>query len=187
MLKALAGTSWEKKRRLCWQHSKPSNAPLSTMMLPFDRPSSATPNGRNYRSIKTLHSEPRPKCLLMSNIDHLHSEIQILPVKTHTLMLAEQYLLSGHLSNQPNVNLVNEPLAKRCTYTKFYLFPKSPKTHPHRCTHLHLLLTLNITVLIVFSHCWRCINQLWSKSRPRWLPTSTSGPRRKGSTKMHTL
>lgn len=92
-------------------------------------------------------------CLLTTNIDHLHSEIQILPVKTHTLMLAEQYLLSGHLSNQPNVNLVNEPLAKRCTYTKFYLFPKSPKTHPHRCTHLHLLLTLNITVLIVFSHC----------------------------------
>ena len=43
----------------------------------------------------------------MSNLDHLHRETNIIPIKEHNAMLSKQDTLSCHLPGHPSYSLVN--------------------------------------------------------------------------------
>ena len=49
----------------------------------------------------------------MSPIDHLHTETQILPVRTHSEMITKQFLLGCHLPYRVDKHTVNSTPSKR--------------------------------------------------------------------------
>ena len=49
----------------------------------------------------------------MSSIDHLHAEIQVLPVRDHLSLLTSQFLAHALQTTHPSHNIVTTPPAPR--------------------------------------------------------------------------
>jgi len=52
-------------------------------------------------------------CHKMAHLDHLHQETKILPVKSHSELLAKQYWLSCYQSHHPSHHLTSQPTPAR--------------------------------------------------------------------------
>ena len=63
----------------------------------------------------------------MSATTHLNQETNILPVKEHTEMLTNQFLLSMHKQDHPNHHLLTEPIQPR--KIKSSIIDKQPNVH----------------------------------------------------------
>ena len=82
------------------------------MLLRFGHPNLAYQAGMTSKELKMLLYE-QTICHVMSNQDHLHREINIIPIKEHNAMLTKQYILTCHLPGHPSNPLVNQGLPER--------------------------------------------------------------------------
>ena len=57
-------------------------------------------------------------CLAMTSLDHLHQETKVLPIKHHTQILTEQFVLAMHLPGHPGQKQLGRPRRPRKLQTK---------------------------------------------------------------------
>ncbi|KAI5753538.1 hypothetical protein M8J77_001119 [Diaphorina citri] len=113
MFKSLAGTTWGKEKETMVTAFKALSRPLLTYAAPVWSTHLSDSQWKKLQVCQNTALRITTGCVLMSNIDHLHNETLILPVKPHNLMMSEQYLLSSHVEGHPSNSLVTKPRPPR--------------------------------------------------------------------------
>jgi len=101
IMKSLAGSTWgQDKETLIFTYKA-----IGRSVLEYGAPIwSPVIKDNNWRKIQTTQNQALRIAtgnVKMANQDHLHQESKVLPVKEHTRLISEQFLLNGYLPNNP--------------------------------------------------------------------------------------
>ncbi|KAI5752977.1 hypothetical protein M8J77_022380 [Diaphorina citri] len=107
MLKALAGGSSGKDKETMVIAYKSISRPVLNYAAPIWTPQLANTHWTKLQTCQNSALRTATGCHLMAHEDHLHTETEILPARTHNQMLSEQYLLVCHAPQHPCSSLVN--------------------------------------------------------------------------------
>ena len=105
VLKALAGTTWGKEKEVIVNTYKAIGQSIFNYCCPIWGPSLSGQNWKELQIAQNTALRTALGCVKMTDIDHLHSECKIMPVKDHCDMLSKQYLLSSQQESHPNNNI----------------------------------------------------------------------------------
>ena len=110
ILKALAGTTWGKEKEVIVNTYKAIGQCTLNYCCPIWTPSIPDSTWNSLQAAQNSALRIATGCHLMTDIQHLHNETKIMPVKEHCEMLSKQFLLSTQRPNHPNrVNLDDPP------------------------------------------------------------------------------
>ena len=101
IMKSLAGSTWgQDKETLIFTYKA-----IGRSVLEYGAPIwSPVIKDNNWRKLQTTQNQALRIAtgnIKMSNQDHLHQESKVLPVKEHTRLISEQFLLNGYLPVNP--------------------------------------------------------------------------------------
>ena len=113
MLKALSGTTWGKEKEVISSTYKAIGQSLFNYCCPIFTPTFSDASWEKLQFAQNSALRTATGCHLMTDIDHLHQETKIMPVKEHCQMLSKQFLLSTQRPNHPNRTNLNPPPPKR--------------------------------------------------------------------------
>jgi hypothetical protein len=109
VLKALAGSSWgQQKETLVLSYKAICRSVAEYGVQIWGHLLSAT----GWQKLQVVQNDAlriATGCHQMSHIDHLHAETKVLPLRTHSEMLAKQYLLGCHRQGHACHDLVHAP------------------------------------------------------------------------------
>lgn len=101
IMKALAGSSWgHEKETLTLTYKSICRSTLE-YGLPVWGPAISETSWDKLQTVQNQALRIATGCHLMSNIDHLHQETKVLPLKAHSEMLTKQFLTACHLPGHP--------------------------------------------------------------------------------------
>ena len=113
ILKALAGTTWGQQKETMIITFKSLIRSIFTYASPIWFPNSSASSINKLQSIQNSALRIATGCVKMSNIDHLHTETQVLPVKDHLSLLSTQFLAKALQPNHPSHPIVTSPSGPR--------------------------------------------------------------------------
>ena len=102
ILKCLSGTSWGKEKEVITSTYKAIGHALITYCCPIWTPSMSVTNWGSLQAAQNSALRIATGCHLMSDVNHLHAETKIMPVKAHCEMISKQFLLATQKTNHPN-------------------------------------------------------------------------------------
>lgn len=108
MMKTLAGSNWGKEKETMITTYKAISRPILNYAAPVWTPQLANTHWSKLQVCQNSALRSATGCHLMSSVDQLHQETEILPAKAHNQMLSEQYLLMCHSPLHPCHSLVNK-------------------------------------------------------------------------------
>ena len=118
ILKALAGTSWGQDKETIMLTFNSIIKPIITYAAPIWFPNASRSSIERLQRIQNKALRIGTGSLMMSEIHHLHSEGQMLPIEHHLRMLCTQFLASALRPHHPSHQLVrSDPgprAASRC-------------------------------------------------------------------------
>ena len=109
VLKALAGTNWGKEKEVIVNTYKAIGQSTLNYCAPIWTPTLSDTNWNLLQAAQNTALRVATGCHRMSNIDHLHSETKIMPVKPHCEMLGKQFLLATQKPEHPNKTDLSAP------------------------------------------------------------------------------
>ena len=120
--KALAGSSWGTDKETLTTTYKATSKSLLDYCCPIWTPSLSDTSWSQLQTSQNSALRTILGCTKMTNIDHLHSESKMMPVKDHCTMLSKQFLLATSRPDHPNHNDIDhvpERVMKPTLGTKF--------------------------------------------------------------------
>ncbi|KAI5752156.1 hypothetical protein M8J77_014356 [Diaphorina citri] len=112
-LKSLAGNTWGKNKETILTTYKTIGRPILNHASPIWTPQLSDSQLKHPQIAQNASLRVATGCHKMAHEHHLHSETKILPVKEHSKMLTQQYLISCYQENHPCHNLVTAPSPPR--------------------------------------------------------------------------
>lgn len=110
VLKALAGSTWGKDKEVITTTYKAIGRSVLNYAAPIWTPNLSETNWNHLQTAQNNALRIATGCTRMTQVEHLHDETNILPVKEHCQLLSKQFLLRTQLENHPNKrNLINNP------------------------------------------------------------------------------
>ena len=107
ILKALSGTTWGKEKEVMVNTYKSIGQSLLNYCCPIFTPTLSDTNWDKLQAAQNTALRTATGCHEITDIDHLHAETKVMPVKDHCQMLSKQFLLATQRPNHPNrCNLV---------------------------------------------------------------------------------
>lgn len=108
-MKVLAGSTWGKDKETLTTTYKSIGRPIANYGAPIFTPQLCNTNWQKLQTTQNASLRIITGCHKMSNVDHLHQETKVLPIKDHSKMLAVQYALKCHHPTHPNFELTRDP------------------------------------------------------------------------------
>ncbi|XP_039952139.1 uncharacterized protein LOC120769284 [Bactrocera tryoni] len=93
ILKSLSGSTWGKDKETLMATYKAIGRPVLDYAAPIWSPGCSGTQMRKLQTCQNTALRTTTGCLLMSPIEHLHSETIMLPVKEHNELLSKQFML----------------------------------------------------------------------------------------------
>lgn len=117
-LKCIAGSTWGKQKETIVTAYKTICRPLINYAAPVWTPQLNDIHWKNLQTSQNAALRTATGCHLMTDIDHLHCETNILPVKDHNMLLSKQYVLACHQSSHPSNDIIqNDPPPRKIRST----------------------------------------------------------------------
>jgi hypothetical protein len=146
ILKALAGSKWGQQKEIIATTYKAIGRSLINYAAPVWTPLISNSIFNKLQTAQNTALRIATGCTKMSPIPHLHCETEILPVKEHNTMLADQFYASCLDSNHPNHDLTTfeRPRPMKNTLRSFSKdrvnrasthFPQGPIRRIHQQIH----------------------------------------------------
>ena len=107
IIKALAGSSWGHQKETLLLTYQSLIKPIITYAAPIWHPHSSPTNLKSLQIIQNKALRAITGSLMMSDISHLHSEVQILPIRSHLDLLCAQFLASALHPDHPSYPCVS--------------------------------------------------------------------------------
>ncbi|XP_053960429.1 uncharacterized protein LOC128864703 [Anastrepha ludens] len=101
VLKSLAGSTWGKDKEMLLSTFKAIGRPVLNYVAPLWSPGISDSQWTKLQTCQNTALRTVTGCFLMSPIQHLHNEAQILTVKEHNKLLSEQFLLGCYRRPHP--------------------------------------------------------------------------------------
>jgi hypothetical protein len=110
ILKALAGSSWCKKKEVLVNTYRANGQSQLNYCCPIWTASLSNTAWLGLQTAQNSGLRLCTGCHLMTDIDHLHTECKVMKVREHCEMISKQFLLSTQKPGHPNrVNLTDPP------------------------------------------------------------------------------
>ena len=106
VLKALTGTTWGQDKETILLTYKAIIKPIISYAAPIWFPTTSRTNIAKLQRIQNQALRTASGSIMMSDIQHLHSETEILPLAEHLSMLCSQFLVSALRPSHPSFDLV---------------------------------------------------------------------------------
>ena len=100
-MKSLAGSTWGQDKETLIFTYKAIGRSVLEYGAPIWRPVIKDNNWRKLQTTQNQALRIATENIKMSNQDHLHQESKVIPVKEHTRLISEQFLLNGYLPVNP--------------------------------------------------------------------------------------
>ncbi|KAI5727897.1 hypothetical protein M8J77_008348 [Diaphorina citri] len=113
LLKSLAGNTWGKNKETILTTYKTIGRPILNYASPIWMPQLSDSQWKHLQIAQNASLRVATGCHKMAHEHHLHCETKILPVKEHSKMLTQQYLISCYQEDHPCHNLVTAPSPPR--------------------------------------------------------------------------
>ena len=118
VLKCLAGTDWGKSKEIIVNTYKAIGRSVLNYGAPVWTPSLSATNWSGLQRAQNNALRVATGCIKLTQVSHLHQETNILPVKEHSDMLTNQFLLSMHRPVHPNHHLLHKtPMPRKMRKT----------------------------------------------------------------------
>ena len=101
VLKALAGTAWGSDRETLMTLYKAASRSVINYCCSTWAPIIKDCHWKRLQHSESTALRIKTGCYNMTNIDDLHNESRVLPIKEHTNMLAQQYAVTCYNSSHP--------------------------------------------------------------------------------------
>ena len=109
ILKALAGSTWgQDKETLTLTYKSICRSTLE-YGSPVWGPAISKTNWGKLQNVQNQALRIASGCHLMSDLDHLHQETKVLPIKQHSGMTTKQFLAACHLPGHPGKKHLGRP------------------------------------------------------------------------------
>ena len=95
ILKALTGTTWGQQKETIVATYKSLIESLFSYAAPIWYPNASRTSIQKLQTIQNSALRVATGCLMMSSIDHLHMEAELMTVREHLDMLSSQYLATS--------------------------------------------------------------------------------------------
>ncbi|XP_069963874.1 uncharacterized protein [Bactrocera oleae] len=132
IFKSLAGSSWRKDKETLLATYKAIGRPVINYASPIWSPGCSTTQTRKLQTCQNTALRTITGCLLMSPIEHLHSEAPMLPVKEHNELLSEQFLPECFRRNHPCSRLLEAEPPPRNIKRSFLDYVDDIRRYAHR-------------------------------------------------------
>lgn len=93
VMKRIAGSTWGKQKETLITTYKAISRPLINYGAPIWTPQLSDTHWQSLQTSQNAALRTATGCHLMSDVEHLHAETMVLPVKIHNEMLSQQYTL----------------------------------------------------------------------------------------------
>ena len=113
VLKALAGSTWGKSKEVLNTTFKAIGKSVTMYGAPAWTPLLSETNWQVLQARQNSALRTITGCTRTSDINDLHNEASILPVKNHCNMITDQFLLSMHQADHPNRHILSQPAPQR--------------------------------------------------------------------------
>lgn len=107
ILKALTGSAWGMNKEVLLTTHNAINKSVLSYCAPIWTPSLSDTNWKDLQTSQNAALRTALGCTRMTDIDHLHTEARVMPVKAHNEMLSKQFLLQTMRPNHPNQKDLN--------------------------------------------------------------------------------
>ena len=108
VLKALTGTSWGQDKETILLTFKAIIKPVLSYAAPIWFPVACQSNIDKLQRIQNQALQIATGCIFKSNIQHLHSESEVLPLSDHLSMPCSQFLAGALRPTNPSLTLVTQ-------------------------------------------------------------------------------
>jgi hypothetical protein len=113
VLKAMAGTTWGAQKETLLATYKAIGRSVAEYAVPIWGPNASETHWKRLNAAQNDALRIATGCHRMTAVEHLHRECKILPLKTHSEMVAQQYLAGCHELGHPCNNIATEPPPQR--------------------------------------------------------------------------
>jgi len=130
VLKALTGSSWGMDKEILLTTHNAINKSVLSYCAPIWTPALSTTKWNDLQTSQNAALRTALGCTKMTDVDHLHSEARVMPVRAHNEMLSKQFLLQTCRPNHPNKKDLNHvpPRTMKETLVTKYAADVSPFT-----------------------------------------------------------
>jgi hypothetical protein len=109
IMKSLAGSDWGQDQETLVATYKSIGRSVLEYGNPIWSPEVSEANWKQLQVVQNQALRVATGCLAMTSLDHLHQETKVLPIKHHTQLLTEQYVLAMHLPGHPGQKHLGRP------------------------------------------------------------------------------
>lgn len=109
VLKSISGSTWGKEKETLALTYKTIGRPIANYAAPIFAPQLCNTNWQALQRVQNSALRTVTGCYAITQEEHLHEETDILPIKPHTEMLAQQYTFKCQLPSHPNHHLTQLP------------------------------------------------------------------------------
>lgn len=113
ILRALTSTNWGQQKETLLITYKAIGRSILNYGAPVWAAGLAASGFSRLQAVQNSALRVATGCVRMSSVDHLHQECSILPVKTHSDMIASQYLANCQQPGHPCHDVVGRPEGRR--------------------------------------------------------------------------
>ena len=129
VLKALAGSNWGQDKECLLMTYKAVARSTLEYACPVWSPMISDTNWSHLQTVQNQALRTATGCLAMSNVDHLHQESQVLPLRQHGQMLTKQFLAGCAQSDHPGHKHMDNPAPQRNLKKTLYEHKAEISTH----------------------------------------------------------
>ena len=125
ILKALTGTTWGQQKETIIATNKSLIESLFSFAAPIWYPNASRTSIQKLQTIQNSALRLATGCLMMTSIDHLHMEAELMTVREHLDMLCSQYLATSLQREHPSYQVVTAdpgPRSKKQTIQQRFNF-----------------------------------------------------------------
>lgn len=108
-LKCLAGSTWGKNKEVLKDTYKAIGRSVLNYAAPIWTPLLSQSKWDELEPVQNAALRTISGCVKMSDPHHLNQECEILPVRTHSTLLTDQFLLAMHQEHHPNHHQLAQP------------------------------------------------------------------------------
>ena len=126
LLRALTGTDWGQQKETLLTTFISLIRSLFTYDAPIWFPNTSQSNIQKLQTLQNAALRTMTGCVRMSDIGHLHTEAQVLPVNSHLSLLCSQFLARTLIPSHPSHHITTSPSGPRRVKKK----PSNPVFYP---------------------------------------------------------
>jgi hypothetical protein len=113
VLKAMTGSDWGQDKVTLIDTFRATARPVAEYAAPIWAPGLSDTGWSKLQTVQNEALRIATGCHRMTDVDHLHTETKVLPLREHATMLSQQYLISCHQQNHPCNDIVSAPAPPR--------------------------------------------------------------------------